>query len=136
MPDSPQPMSHHSTSPKTPTLSPTSVDVKPSPSSKAASPTSSPSLPNSWYKVSVALIRWKSFQNSRICTRDRIQRRNDKHICHDSGKNSFRHWPNFCIASDLDDIARRLFLFCCTTISLYSLRKLKSTENIHFLLIS
>lgn len=41
---------NHSTSPKTPASSPT-IDVKPSPSSKAASPTVSPSLPNSWHQT-------------------------------------------------------------------------------------
>ncbi|XP_031630430.1 protein bric-a-brac 1-like [Contarinia nasturtii] len=52
MPDSPQPVSRHSTSPKTPACSPPLIaDVKPSPSSKANSPTASPSLPNSWHNA-------------------------------------------------------------------------------------
>lgn len=54
MPDSPQPVPRHSTSPKTPATSPPlSADIKPSPSSKAASPTASPSLPNSWHNAQV-----------------------------------------------------------------------------------
>lgn len=54
MPDSPQPVPRHSTSPKTPASSPPlTADVKPSPSSKATSPTASPSLPNSWHNAQV-----------------------------------------------------------------------------------
>lgn len=55
MPDSPQPVPRHSsTSPKTPASSPPlTADIKPSPSSKAASPTASPSLPNSWHNAQV-----------------------------------------------------------------------------------
>lgn len=61
MPDSPQPVPRHSTSPKTPASSPPlTADVKPSPSSKAASPTASPSLPNSWHNAQVNLKQNKN----------------------------------------------------------------------------
>lgn len=67
MPDSPQPVPRHSTSPKTPASSPPlTADVKASPSSKAASPTASPSLPNSWHNAQV------NFSNKTLSKRNKM----------------------------------------------------------------
>lgn len=64
MPDSPQPVPRHSTSPKTPASSPPlTADVKPSPSSKATSPTASPSLPNSWHNAQVIFTIFRMILN-------------------------------------------------------------------------
>lgn len=67
MPDSPQPVPRHSTSPKTPASSPPlTADVKPSPSSKATSPTASPSLPNSWHNAQVIFTIFRLILNHPI----------------------------------------------------------------------